>query len=174
MNDNNKNDVNRLYANLIEYDKRIGEHVEKTLYDEFEKNYIGLERNAVQYQLLKIELGNKKLDLLKKYDKDINTDFRDKLILQIRDEARMQYPSVGVKQMLKFSANTYIYACLLAHDIEKEEQDAVKELISLNNIYIHNMQEFEMDYNYMMEKDEYYLNSLIDKYKNIIKERIGD
>ena len=174
MNDNNKNDVNRLYANLIEYDKRIGEHVEKTQYDEFEKNYIGLERNAVQYQLLKIELGNKKLDLLKKYDKDINTDFRDKLILQIRDEARMQYPSVGVKQMLKFSANTYIYACLLAHDIEKEEQDAVKELISLNNIYIHNMQEFEMDYNYMMEKDEYYLNSLIDKYKNIIKERIGD
>ena len=108
---------------------------------------------------------------MNKYEKIIETPFKDEIIAEIQTEVKNKFPSVEENELLIFSTNVYIYSVLKAHKIK--EQEIADQLLYFNNIYIRNIQEKP---NFMIsnaiDKDLQYLQYLTQKYQRKIEGKI--
>ena len=109
-----------------------------------------------------------------KYNNLIEVPFKDEIIGQIRSEVRKKYPAMGIKELLHFSTNVYIFATLVANNIP--EQEIVDQLMILNNKFFNITQnENDIIINRELEPPTLeYLTYITDKYIKIIKERISN
>ena len=166
-------DIKILYNELIKVQKKLDSLQEKesTKYQEI-FNEITKENGILTKYINKRKiLEDERRLLMKKYEKELNAPFRDEIIKQIRTEVRKKYPSVGVKELLHFSTNVFIYCILQAYNIS--EREIVNELINQNNIYFEEIeQDNEIEENTKLHCDLEYLQYLNEKYTKIIKERI--
>lgn len=166
-------DIIKLHNELIKVQKNLDSLVEQED-GEYEKIFdqsVKTDRVIAKYIKAKEKLENERRQLMKKYEKELETPFKNEIIAQIRTEVRTKYPGVGIKELLHFSTNVYIYATLLAHNIS--EQEIVEQLVYLNNVYFEDMQENDnILQNCMIDSDLEYLKYLKEKYIKIIKERI--
>ena len=106
-----------------------------------------------------------------KYNNLIETPFKNEVIGQIRTEVRKKFPEMGIKELLHFSTNVYIYATLFVHNIP--EQEIVDQLMFLNNRFLNATQNDDVIINRKMEQPTLeYLTYIKNKYIEIIKERI--
>ena len=108
---------------------------------------------------------------MNKYEKIIETPFKDKIISEIQTEVKSKFPSVEENELLIFSTNVYIYSVLKAYKIK--EQEIVDQLLYFNNIYIKNMQEKpNIIISNVIDNDLQYLQYLTQKYQRKIEEKI--
>lgn len=108
---------------------------------------------------------------MNKYEKIIETPFKDEIISEIQAEVKSKFPSVEENELLIFSTNVYIYSVLKAH--KTKEQEIADQLLYFNNIYIRNIQEKP---NFMIsnviDNDLQYLQYLTQKYQRKIEGKI--
>lgn len=141
-------------------------------YDKIYEKSVYIDNIINEYFATKTNLENEKSNLITKYNNLIETSFKNKVIGQIRAEVRKKYPSMGIRELLLFSTNVYIYAILIVHNVK--EQETVNQLIFLNNKFFNAMQnENDIIINRKMKQSTLqYLTYIKDKYIEIIKERI--
>lgn len=166
-------DIIKLHKEIIEAQKKLNALVEQEdgEYEKIFNKSVKTDKVIAKYIKAKANLENERNLLMKKYEKELETPFKNEIIAQIRTEVRLKYPEIGVKELLHFSTNVYIYATLLAHNIS--EQEILEQLVYLNNIYFEDIQENDdILQNCMIDSDLEYLKYLKEKYIKIIKERI--
>lgn len=166
-------DIIKLHKEIIEAQKKLNALVEQEdgEYEKIFNKSVKTDKVIAKYIKAKANLENERKLLMKKYEKELETPFKNEIIVQIRTEVRLKYPEIGVKELLHFSTNVYIYATLLAHNIS--EQEILEQLVYLNNIYFEDIQENDdILQNCMIDSDLEYLRYLKEKYIKIIKERI--
>lgn len=166
-------DIIKLHKEIIEAQKKLNALVEQEdgEYEKIFNKSVKTDKVIAKYIKAKANLENERKLLMKKYEKELETPFKNEIIVQIRTEVRLKYPEIGVKELLHFSTNVYIYATLLAHNIS--EQEILEQLVYLNNIYFEDIQENDdILQNCMIDSDLEYLKYLKEKYIKIIKERI--
>ena len=166
-------DIIKLHKEIIEAQKKLNALVEQEdgEYEKIFNKSVKTDKVIAKYIKAKANLENERKLLMKKYEKELETPFKNEIIAQIRTEVRLKYPGIGVKELLHFSTNVYVYATLLAHNIS--EQEILEQLVYLNNIYFEDIQENDdILKNCMIDSDLEYLKYLKEKYIKIIKERI--
>lgn len=166
-------DIIKLHKEIIEAQKKLNALVEQEdgEYEKIFNKSVKTDKVIAKYIKAKANLENERKLLMKKYEKELETPFKNEIIAQIRTEVRLKYPGIGVKELLHFSTNVYVYATLLAHNIS--EQEILEQLVYLNNIYFEDIQENDdILQNCMIDSDLEYLKYLKEKYIKIIKERI--
>lgn len=105
---------------------------------------------------------------MKDYRKKLNKPFRKEIISQIKREVKKDFSKIKGKELNHFCNNVYVYAMLVACDVDKQE--IAEYILYLNNKYV--------DQNKIVEDNELnctnisYLKKLYKKYIKIIKERI--
>ena len=130
-----------------------------------------IDKIILEYLYSKTNLKNERRKLMTKYDNIIETPFKNEIIGQIRTEVRKKFSSMGIKELLHFSTNVYIYATLFVHNIP--EQEIVDQLMFLNNRFLNATQNDDVIINRKMEQPTLeYLTYIKNKYIEIIKERI--
>lgn len=141
-------------------------------YDEIVKISQKVDKIIMDYLYAENDLKEQEKELLAKYNDLIETPFKNEVIGEIRKEVRLKYPAIGIKELLMFSTNVYILTTLLAHNVP--EQDAIDQLIFLNNKFFNIMQNQD-DVVVNREMTNFtldYLTYIKDKYIKVIKERI--
>ena len=130
-----------------------------------------IDKIIVEYLYSETNLKNERRNLMTKYNNLIETPFKNEVIGQIRTEVRKKFPEMGIKELLHFSTNVYIYATLFVHNIP--EQKIVDQLMFLNNRFLNATQNDDVIINRKMEQPTLeYLTYIKNKYIEIIKERI--
>lgn len=147
----------------IKNSKDINIYIEKMAY---------IEKIVLNYLDENGELENERRNLINKYENLLETPFKHEIIGQIRTEVRLKYPAMGIEDLLLFSINVYTFATLKVHKVP--DQEIINKIITVNNEFLNILQNQD---NIIIDREMEqptleYLQSLISKYKKIIKERI--
>lgn len=101
----------------------------------------------------------------------INTPFKDEIINQIENDVLKKYPNISRKELKHFSSNVYIYAILIANNIDKFKLVAV--INNLNCIYAEEWQENGIVQDSVIhEINTDFYKALNKKYLKIVKEKL--
>lgn len=101
----------------------------------------------------------------------INTPFKDEIIKQIETDVLKRYPNISRKELKHFSSNVYIYAILIANNVDKFKLVAV--INNLNCIYAEEWQEDGIVQDSVIhEINTDFYKALNKKYLEIVKEKL--
>lgn len=101
----------------------------------------------------------------------INTPFKDEIINQIESDVLKRYPNISRKELKHFSTNVYIYAILIANNVDKFKLVAV--INNLNCIYAEEWQEDGVVQDSLIhEVNTDFYRDLNKKYLEIVKEKL--
>lgn len=101
----------------------------------------------------------------------INTPFKDEIIKQIETDVLKRYPNISRKEIKHFSSNVYIYAILIANNVDKFKLVAV--INNLNCIYAEEWQEDGIVQDSVIhEINTDFYKALNKKYLEIVKEKL--
>lgn len=101
----------------------------------------------------------------------INTPFKDEVIKQIETDVLKRYPNISRKELKHFSSNVYIYAILIANNVDKFKLVAV--INNLNCIYAEEWQEDGIVQDSVIhEINTDFYKALNKKYLEIVKEKL--
>lgn len=101
----------------------------------------------------------------------INTPFKNEIINQIENDVLKRYPNISRKELKHFSTNVYIYAILIANNVDKFKLVAV--INNLNCIYAEEWQENGIVQNSVIhEVNTDFYRALNKKYLEIVKEKL--
>lgn len=115
---------------------------------------------------------SEKEKLMNVYGEMLNTEFKDEVINKIKSDVKKDFPEILDEELDHFSNNIYVYAVLLAHNVDKNKIFGI--LNNLNNLYVDSMQEDGIVKNKVItEQDIDYYKSINKKYLEIVKERIN-
>ena len=169
--------IEELDKEVTETDKKLTELIENG--EEWDKVYnqsIIIDKVMVRYLNEKKKLNEKQKELMKEnYDK-LQLSDRDKIIQDIKNDVKKEFPEVKENDLNYFSTNLYIYATLTALGAEK--QDIIEQLMYVNNRYIQTHIEdtkkdnLSTDENSIIKADYKYLKNLNKKYTKVIKEKL--
>lgn len=168
-----KNDIKKVQDEIDKARKELDLAIENgESYSKIYEKSVYIDQIILKYLDSERNLENERRNLMEKYDKLIETPFKNEIIGEIRSEVRLKYPGMGIEELLHFSTNVYIYAVLIVHKVP--EQEIVNQLMFLNNKFFNATQDDdEIIINKEMEQPTLeYLTYIKEKYVKIIKERI--
>ena len=97
--------------------------------------------------------------------------FKDEIINQIESDVLKRYPNISRKELKHFSTNIYIYAILIANNVDKFKLVAV--INNLNCIYAEEWQEDGVVQDSLIhEVNTDFYRALNKKYLEIVKEKL--
>ena len=103
----------------------------------------------------------------KSYNKLLDTDYKNEIIILIKDDVKKQIPELADDEIECFSNNVYIYACLVANNIDSNE---ISKILVLHN-KAYNKRIGELDKAKEENFDLNFCTNIAKKYLRIIKNR---
>ena len=165
-------DIIQMYKEIQKVEQELDNAVEND--EEYSKIYeksIVTDRVIAKFLEAQKQLEKERRILMKNYEKELNADFRDEIIAEIKQEVKEKYPNVGDRELEHFSNNVYVLTTLQAHKTDKQE--IVEQLLFLNNRYVEDAEENGQVLKSDMDKAHIsFLKHLSSKYTKIIEERI--
>lgn len=165
-------DIIKMYEEIKKVEQELDNAVEND--EEYNRIYeksIVADRVIAKFLEAQKHLYNERRIFMKKYEKELNADFKDEVIAQIKQEVKEKYPSVDDRELEHFSNNVYVLTTLQAHKTDKQE--IVDQLLFLNNRYVEDAEESELVLKSEIDKNNIsFLKHLSSKYTRIIEERI--
>lgn len=165
--------IKKLDADIEAVQKELDKYVDDgEKYDKIYQQSIVTDRVIAKYIEAQKELQKERSNIVKNYDDLLNTSFRKEVTEQIKEDVKKDFPNVDEDELYRFSDNVYIYSTLMVNNVS--EQDIVDQLIFLNNKYFNYIEEKGSVHKSHIEANNLeYLQNLNEKYKKIIKEKIG-
>lgn len=165
-------DIKKLEEDVIAVEKQLDRCVEDAEeYDRIFHQSMVVDQVMIKYLNAKKKLEEERKNFMKDYSKELDTPFREEVTNQIIQEVKKDFPDVNEDELYRFSDNIYIYSMLEAHNVDK--QDIIEQLLYLNNRYFDFMQEKGLIEGQHIGNNIEYLKKLNEKYKKIIREKIG-
>ncbi len=165
-------DIIQMYKEIQKVEQELDDAVEND--EEYSRIYeksIVTDRVIAKFLEAQKHLENERRGLMKNYEKELNADFRDEIISEIKQEVKEKYPNVGNRELEHFSNNVYVLTTLQAHKTDKQE--IVEQLLFLNNRYVEDAEENGQVLKSDIDKANIsFLKHLSSKYTKIIEERI--
>lgn len=165
-------DIIEMYEEIKKVEQELDNAVEND--EEYSKIYeksIVTDRVIAKFLKAQKQLEKERGILMKNYEKELNADFEDEIIAEIKQEVKEKYPNVGDRELVHFSNNVYVLTALQAHKTDKQE--IVEQLLFLNNRYVEDAEENGQVLKSDIDKSNIsFLKHLSSKYTKIIEERI--